>query len=96
MNILAPLIFYLIKVSKVSKIFKAKKKMFNSIGLSGGEDSPREEACGGPGVAGHLQDGFGGLQGRGGGPEGLAGDGPDHLGGQVKYIFLKPPLPSFL
>ena len=69
--------------------------MFNSIGLSGGESSPREETCGGPGVAGHLQDGLGGVQGRGGGPEGLAGDGPNHLGGQVSYIFLKPPLLFF-
>ena len=69
--------------------------MFNSIGLSGGESSLREKACGGPGVAGHLQDGSGGQQGRRGGPEGLAGDGPDHLGGQVSYIFLKPPLLSF-
>ena len=60
--------------------------MFNSLGLSGGEGSLREKACGGPGFTGHLQDGPGSVQGGGGGTEGLAGDGSDHLGGQVSYI----------
>ena len=65
--------------------------MFNSIGLLGGEGSPREKACGGPGFTGHLQDGPGGVPGGGGGPEGLAGDGLNHLCGQVSYIYFKPP-----
>ena len=70
----------------MSKIVKAKKKCSTPKGRLGGEGSLREKACGGLGLAGHLQDGPGGVQGGEGGPEGLAGDGSDHLGGQVSYI----------
>ena len=73
--------FYLIKISKINKIVKAKKNVHLSKGLPGGEDSPRKEACGGPGSIGHVQDGPRGVPGGGGGPEGLAGDGAYHLSG---------------
>ena len=50
-----------------------------------------KKTCGGLGLASHLQDGPGRVQGGGGGPEGLAGDGANHLGSQVSYIYLRPP-----
>ena len=97
MNIFGTFNFYLKRYIRITKfLLNAKRKNVHlAKGLSGGENSPREEAGGGLGLAGHLQAGPGGMPGGGGGPEGLVRAGPYYFCSQVSYTFLKPPLPFY-